>query len=100
MTWNDLRNDTFMFYIIIGPIYRFVRYEMKTKRQVRVDHLMQIRKPITRFDLELLYSLQRIHLNDDADLILCEHTEKRTIVYKVTAENKDYRSHLSQVITI
>ena len=24
MTWNDLRNDTFMWYVIIGPIYLFV----------------------------------------------------------------------------
>ena len=24
MTWNDLRNDTFMWYVIIGPIYTFV----------------------------------------------------------------------------
>ena len=70
MTWNDLCNDSFMFYIIIGPIYRFVRYEMKTKRLVRVDHLMQIREPITRFDLKWLYSLQRIPLNDDADVTI------------------------------
>ena len=39
MTRNDLCNDTFMFYVIIDPIYQFVRYEMKTKRQVRVDPL-------------------------------------------------------------
>ena len=31
MTWNDLCNYTFMFYVIICPFYRFVQYEMKTK---------------------------------------------------------------------
>ena len=30
MTRNDLGNYTFMFYVILGPIYQFVRYEMKT----------------------------------------------------------------------
>ena len=35
MTWNDLCNDTFMFYVIIGPIYRFVRYEDKETSQSR-----------------------------------------------------------------
>ena len=55
MTRNDLCNDTFfMFYVIIGPIYRFVRYEMKTKRLVGIDPLKQIRKPKTRFDLKWL----------------------------------------------
>ena len=39
MTRNDLCNYTIMFYVIIGPIYQFVRYEMKTKRLVRVDPL-------------------------------------------------------------
>ena len=39
MTRNDLCNDTFMFYVTIGPIYQLVRYEMKTKRLVRVDPL-------------------------------------------------------------
>ena len=52
---NDLCNDTFMFYVITGPIYRFVRYEMKTKRPIRIDPLKQIRKPKTRFDLKWLY---------------------------------------------
>ena len=51
-----------MFYVIIGPIYQFVRYEMKTKRLVRVDPLKQIRKPKNRFDLKWL--------NDDADFIM------------------------------
>ena len=55
MTRNDLCNDTFfMFYVIIGPIYRFVRYEMKTKRLVGIDPLKQIIKPKTRFDLKWL----------------------------------------------
>ncbi len=62
MTRNDLCNYTFMFYVIIGPIYQFVRYEMKTKRLVRVDPLKQIRKPKNRFDLKWL--------NDDADFIM------------------------------
>ena len=43
----------------LGPIYRFVLYEIKTKRLVRVDALKQIRKPKTRFD-QNGYSLQRI----------------------------------------
>ena len=42
-----------MFYVIICPFYRFVRYEMKTKRLVGVTPLMQIRKPKARFDLML-----------------------------------------------
>ena len=58
----DLCNNTFMFYIIIGPIYQFVRYEMKTNRLVRVDPLKQIRKPKNRFDLKWLY--------DNADFIM------------------------------
>ena len=62
MTRNDLCNDTFMCYVIIGPIYQFVRYEMKTKRLVWVDPLKQIRKPKKRFDLKWL--------NDDADFIM------------------------------
>ena len=35
MTWNDLCNDTFMFYVIIGPIYQFVQYEDKETSQGR-----------------------------------------------------------------
>ena len=62
MTRNDLCNDTFMFYVIIGPIYQVVRYEMKTNRLVRVDPLKQIRKPKNRSDLKWL--------NDDADIIM------------------------------
>ena len=62
MTRNDLCNYTFMFYVIIGPIYQFVRYEMKTKRLVRVEPLKQIRQPKNRFDLKWL--------NDDADFVM------------------------------
>ena len=29
-----------MLYVIVGPIYRFVRYEMKTKRLVLVRYLI------------------------------------------------------------
>ena len=42
-----------MFYVIIGPIYRFVRYEMKTKK--------------TRFYLKWL--------NDEADFIMWKYWE-------------------------
>ena len=61
--------------VIIYPFYRFVRYEMKTKRLFRVDPLKQIRKP-------------KNPIWSNADLI-CENTEKRTIVYNVTAKNKE-----------
>ncbi len=60
MTRNDLCNYTFMFYVIIGPIYQFVRYAMKTKRLVRVDPLY--RQPKNRFDLKWL--------NDEADFVM------------------------------
>ena len=88
MTWIDLRN-TFMWYVIIGPIYPFVWYEMKTKRLVRVDPLnLQIRKPKTRFNLKMAIAYSGFHETMTLTS-LCENTEKRTIVYKVTAKNKE-----------
>ena len=63
---------------------------MKTKRLVRVDPLnLPIRKPKTRFNLKMAIAYSRFHETMTLTS-LCENTEKRTIVYKVTAKNKEY----------
>ena len=45
MTWNDLCSD----YVSCYFNYRFVRYEMKTKRQVMVKQIKTIKNAKTDF---------------------------------------------------
>ena len=61
---------------------------MKTKRLVIVDPLnLQIRKPKTRFNLKMAIAYSGFHETMTLTS-LCENTEKRTIVYKVTAKKQ------------
>ena len=62
---------------------------MKTNRLVRVDALnLQIRKPKTRFNLKMAIAYTGFYETMTLTS-LCENTENRTIVYKVTAKNKE-----------
>ena len=71
-----------LYIYVLCPIYQFVRYEMKTKRLVRVIPLKQIRKPKNRFDLKWL--------NDDADFIMWKYWEVNHSLQRDCLKTKNY----------